>query len=291
MRYALQDEPEKGRRLAIWALGALLGVAIQGGGLLAASRYEREGGLKKTPTSVVAFVVEAPPPPPPPPAPEPEPPPPPPPPPEPEPPPPPPPPPKPEPPKPKPKPPPKPKPEPPKPEPPKPEPPQAASEKPSPPDPAPVKIGVYDTSTDARAQGIKVDVGNTAMGEMAGTASAPVTGRPPSGDRTIEGTPEPPPPPPKPPVKTRASCMLPATSDDDYPRAARRAGVDGVVVLLATIGADGTVKSAKTVKGLGFGLDEKAVEIAQAAKCKPATVDGEPISGVLRLSVRFELRD
>lgn len=284
MWYALQDEPEKGRRLAIFAVGVVIAAALQGGGLVAAANYEPPAGLKKGKKSVVEFVVPPPPPvkeepPPEPPKVEPEPPPP-----EPpkvEPPP--------EPPKPKPKPEPKPKPKPkPKPEP-KPEPPQAPSDKPPPEKPAPVKIGMQASSTDPNATGPKVNVGNTQMGEISNQGSAPVTGRPKPGDKVVEGTPAEDPPPP--PVKTRAECKLPVTSADDYPRAARRAGVTGVVVVLATIGADGVVKSARPVKTLGFGLDEKAVEIVQGATCKPATVDKVPTLAVVRLSVRFELRD
>lgn len=73
--YALQDEPEKGHRLAVLGIGAILAAAIQGGGLYAAHRFEPAPDTVRK-ASIVEFRVVEPPPPPPPPEPPPEPPPP-----------------------------------------------------------------------------------------------------------------------------------------------------------------------------------------------------------------------
>jgi outer membrane biosynthesis protein TonB len=60
--------------------------------------------------------------------------------------------------------------------------------------------------------------------------------------------------------------------------------------LLATIiGIDGVPSETKAVKGLGKGLDEKAVEYLQKWHCKPGTRDGEPIPVKARVEINFRL--
>ena len=53
MIFALQDEPESGRRWAILGLGAIVAVAVWGGGIFAASRYQPDEKPKQ-----VAIVVK-----------------------------------------------------------------------------------------------------------------------------------------------------------------------------------------------------------------------------------------
>ena len=63
MLYALQDEPEKGHRLWIFALGILIATGVQGGGLYAANFY---APVDDPPEASTMAIFELPPPPPPP---------------------------------------------------------------------------------------------------------------------------------------------------------------------------------------------------------------------------------
>ena len=56
-----------------------------------------------------------------------------------------------------------------------------------------------------------------------------------------------------------------------YTKEALAAKIEGDVILSAMIGADGVPSDIKVVRGLGMGLDEKAVECLQQWRFKPAT--------------------
>lgn len=61
--------------------------------------------------------------------------------------------------------------------------------------------------------------------------------------------------------------------DPPYTDAARKAGVEGVVSLECIVWKDGTVDNFKVLKGLGFGLDESAINtIATKQKFLPASL-------------------
>jgi protein TonB len=73
-----------------------------------------------------------------------------------------------------------------------------------------------------------------------------------------------------------------------YPRAARRAGVQGVVILQLVIEKDGTVRSAEVLRGLPMGVSEQAVEAVRRWRFRPATLDGQPIVVYWNLTLTFE---
>lgn len=77
--------------------------------------------------------------------------------------------------------------------------------------------------------------------------------------------------------------------DPEYSEQARRKKIQGVVVLSVTVAVDGSTRDIKIVKGLGYGLDEKAVEAARRWKFKPALKDGEPIEKEIAAEVSFRL--
>jgi len=64
--------------------------------------------------------------------------------------------------------------------------------------------------------------------------------------------------------------------EPEYSPEARRAGYQGTVVLSLFVGADGAPRDVKVTRALGLGLDEKAVEAAQAWQYKPTMQDGRP---------------
>ena len=70
---------------------------------------------------------------------------------------------------------------------------------------------------------------------------------------------------------------------------ARKKKIQGVVTLSLTVTVDGAARDVKVVKGLGYGLDEKAVETVSGWKFKPALKDGEPIEKEISVQVDFHL--
>jgi TonB family protein len=75
----------------------------------------------------------------------------------------------------------------------------------------------------------------------------------------------------------------------EYSEEARRKKIQGVIVLTVTVNADGTTGKIKIEKGLGYGLDEKAVEAVSRWKFSPALKDGEPIEKEINVEVGFHL--
>jgi len=75
-----------------------------------------------------------------------------------------------------------------------------------------------------------------------------------------------------------------------YTEEARKARTEGVVVLQAIIRANGTVDSFRVIKGLGYGLDESAINtIATKWKFKPGTFRGVPVDVQANIEVTFRL--
>lgn len=76
----------------------------------------------------------------------------------------------------------------------------------------------------------------------------------------------------------------------DYSEEGRRRGVTGDVVLEIVVRRDGSVGDVKLLKGLGWGLDERAVQAVRQWRFSPATRSGTPIDVVVEAAVEFKLR-
>jgi len=76
-----------------------------------------------------------------------------------------------------------------------------------------------------------------------------------------------------------------------YTGEARRAKLNGMVVLQATITPQGEVSDIAVVKGPGFGLERNAVEDVRNWRFKPATdQDGKPVAVRVLIEVKFAIR-
>jgi TonB family protein len=75
----------------------------------------------------------------------------------------------------------------------------------------------------------------------------------------------------------------------EYSDKARKKKIQGVVVLSLTVGADGLPHDVKVDKGIGYGLDEKAIEAVSRWKFDPALKDGQPIDKHINVEVQFRL--
>lgn len=74
-----------------------------------------------------------------------------------------------------------------------------------------------------------------------------------------------------------------------YPPEARRAGIEGLVVLSLKIDEQGNVVEVKALSGPGYGLEEAAVTAMKRAKFKPATHNGEPVGTTINYRYNFLL--
>lgn len=95
------------------------------------------------------------------------------------------------------------------------------------------------------------------------------------------------------PVEFRSEMVRPKRISGAHPRyteIARRARLEGVVILRAVITRQGEVRDVSVVKPLGLGLEDAAVETVRNWRFKPASLDGEPVDVIYRVTVRFSLR-
>jgi TonB family protein len=75
-----------------------------------------------------------------------------------------------------------------------------------------------------------------------------------------------------------------------YTEPARRAGVQGAVVVEAIIDEQGNVDNVRVLRGLPMGLDKAAIEAIQQWRFKPATMGGKPVKVYFTLTVNFTIQ-
>jgi protein TonB len=73
-----------------------------------------------------------------------------------------------------------------------------------------------------------------------------------------------------------------------YPNAARDAGIQGTVVVMALVLVDGTVTATRVVKSIPA-LDDAAVDAVKRLRFKPGTAQGKPVPVWVAVRVRFTL--
>ena len=76
----------------------------------------------------------------------------------------------------------------------------------------------------------------------------------------------------------------------DYTDEGRRRAIQGDVVLEIIVRADGTVGSVKTLQGLGYGLDQRAIDAVRQWRFNPARRYGTPVDVIVEVAVEFKLR-
>jgi protein TonB len=143
--------------------------------------------------------------------------------------------------------------------------------------PVPIHIGVSMESTVAGSD-FAAPVGNTMYGAAPKVAPAPVPASQPYWAPKY--------------VKAYQVAQIPELLADfkaEYPVEAKKAGIEGEVVMMLTIDQFGKVAAVRKISGPGHGLDEAALDAAKKFKFKPATFHGEAVATEIRYVYSFEI--
>ena len=114
---------------------------------------------------------------------------------------------------------------------------------------------------------------------------APRTIAPEDGDWTVT-LPADPPPEDRPRLLGGRAAIAKRVN---YPEAARREGVEGVVIVKALVGRDGKVEDVEIVKSLGYGCDEAAMDAVRRVQFRPAYQCGVAVRFWFSTPVNFIL--
>ena len=77
--------------------------------------------------------------------------------------------------------------------------------------------------------------------------------------------------------------------EPEFSDEARKAKYQGTVLLTIEVGEDGKPHKLQVLRGLGLGLDEKAIEAVSRWKFKPALRNGRPVRAAATIEVNFRL--
>ena len=108
----------------------------------------------------------------------------------------------------------------------------------------------------------------------------------------IPEAPPPPPPPPTQPVRVGGNIKTPTKVKDIkpvYPPIAQSARVQGVVIIEATIGADGSVQNARVLRSIPL-LDQAALDAVKQWQFTPTLLNGVPVPVIMTVTVQFTLQ-
>jgi len=144
-------------------------------------------------------------------------------------------------------------------------------------------------------------IGGVVGGQLGGTGTGTEGTGTGGNDAPLVATPPPPPPPPPPPDPTPAPTAPMRVGGDvkapvaidraepGYTNAARKARIEGTVIVEAIISKSGRVEDVRVLKGLPAGLSNEAEEAVKKWRFKPGTLNGEPIATIFNLTVTFKL--
>jgi protein TonB len=94
------------------------------------------------------------------------------------------------------------------------------------------------------------------------------------------------------PVRVGGNVLPPkivSRVDPQYTEPARRAKIEGIVIIEAVIDQHGDVTEARILKPLPFGLDQQALNAIRAWKFKPGTLNGQAVRVYYNLTVNFQI--
>ncbi len=77
--------------------------------------------------------------------------------------------------------------------------------------------------------------------------------------------------------------------DPEFSEEARKAKVAGNVLVYLWVDQNGNPTHVRVIRGIGMGLDEKAMEAVRSYKFKPARKDGKPVTVEMNVEVNFQI--
>lgn len=80
-----------------------------------------------------------------------------------------------------------------------------------------------------------------------------------------------------------------STPDPEYTEEARNAKTQGTCILWLIVDEHGNPRDIRVMRGLGFGLDAKAIEAVKQWRFQPAEKDGHPVNVQISVEVGFRL--
>ena len=80
-----------------------------------------------------------------------------------------------------------------------------------------------------------------------------------------------------------------STPDPEYTEQARQAKTQGTCILWLIVDDQGHPRDIRVVRGLGFGLDTKAIDAVRQWRFQPAMKDGRPVNVQISVEVGFRL--
>ncbi len=80
-----------------------------------------------------------------------------------------------------------------------------------------------------------------------------------------------------------------STPDPEYTEEARNAKTQGTCILWLIVDDQGHPRDIRVVRGLGFGLDARAIEAVKQWRFQPALKDGHPVNVQISVEVGFKL--
>jgi TonB family protein len=90
------------------------------------------------------------------------------------------------------------------------------------------------------------------------------------------------------PIPNRGPTFLHRTAPE-YSEEGRRQQISGGIAMVVEFLPDGTVDDVKIVKGLGFGMDQKAAEAVRRTIFLPAVKEGRSVSMRMPMTMSFNL--
>jgi protein TonB len=142
--------------------------------------------------------------------------------------------------------------------------------------PVPLVVGISMSSTTS-AGGFAAPVGNTVYGKTADKATDAREVKAYSAPRYV------------PVYQVDTEPTVAGEVKIPYPDEARRAGIEGTVVLSITVDSEGRVVKSVILSGPGYGLNEAAREALLRFRFKPAIKNGEAVSTEMKYSYTFLL--
>lgn len=98
--------------------------------------------------------------------------------------------------------------------------------------------------------------------------------------------------PPIPPLRVGGNIRPPQKIrhvTPQYPAVAQSAGVQGVVIIEATIGAGGDVSNARILRSIPL-LDQAALDAVRQWQFEPTRINGVPVAIIMTVTVQFSLQ-